>query len=103
MLVPISWLKDYVDIPADMPIEELAERLTRWFLDIEKDNNHFMVCTGGGTCAAACPYHALTLQNNTTDQREARAAALAKDVADLAVADRRLVALDLGDAHLQTI
>lgn len=36
-----------------------------------------MVCTGGGTCAAACPYHALTLENNSTEQREARVAALA--------------------------
>ncbi len=35
-----------------------------------------LVCTGGGTCAAACPYHALTLQNNSNDQREARIAAL---------------------------
>jgi heterodisulfide reductase subunit A-like polyferredoxin/coenzyme F420-reducing hydrogenase delta subunit len=41
-----------------------------------------MVCTGGGTCAAACPYHALTLQNNSTEQREARVAALAKLLAD---------------------
>jgi heterodisulfide reductase subunit A len=39
-----------------------------------------MVCTGGGTCAAACPYHALTLQNNTTDMREARVAALVKSL-----------------------
>ena len=37
-----------------------------------------MVCTGGGTCAAACPYHALTLQNNTTDMREARLVALSQ-------------------------
>ncbi len=37
-----------------------------------------MVCTGGGTCAAACPYHALTLQNNSTAQREARVAELAR-------------------------
>lgn len=37
-----------------------------------------LVCTGGGTCAAACPYHALTLQNNTVTQREARVAALVK-------------------------
>jgi heterodisulfide reductase subunit A-like polyferredoxin/coenzyme F420-reducing hydrogenase delta subunit len=36
-----------------------------------------MVCTGGGTCAAACPYHALVLQNNSNEQREARVAALA--------------------------
>lgn len=35
-----------------------------------------MVCTGGGTCAAACPYNALVLQNNSTDQREARIAFL---------------------------
>jgi len=35
-----------------------------------------LVCTGGGTCAAACPYHALTLQNNTLAQREARVAGL---------------------------
>lgn len=41
-----------------------------------------MVCTGGGTCAAACPYQALTLQNNTNDQREARVAALASQMAD---------------------
>ncbi|RJX35012.1 MAG: hydrogenase iron-sulfur subunit [Desulfarculus sp.] len=40
-----------------------------------------MVCTGGGTCAAACPYHALTQQNNTTAQREARVAALARGLA----------------------
>ncbi len=40
-----------------------------------------MVCTGGGTCAAACPYHALTLQNNSTAQREARVAELAKRLA----------------------
>lgn len=41
-----------------------------------------MVCTGGGTCAAACPYNALTLQNNTNDQREARVAALSRQMAD---------------------
>ncbi len=39
-----------------------------------------MVCTGGGTCAAACPYHALNLQNNTLAQREARVAALAREL-----------------------
>jgi len=40
-----------------------------------------MVCTGGGTCAAACPYHALVLQNNSNDQREARVAALSQQMA----------------------
>lgn len=40
-----------------------------------------MVCTGGGTCAAACPYQALILQNNTTEQREARISTLAKSLA----------------------
>jgi coenzyme F420-reducing hydrogenase delta subunit/ferredoxin len=40
-----------------------------------------MVCTGGGTCAAACPYGALTVQNNTTEQREARVAALSRKMA----------------------
>lgn len=39
-----------------------------------------MVCTGGGTCAAACPYHALTLQNNTNDMRENRVAHLVKSL-----------------------
>ncbi len=39
-----------------------------------------MVCTGGGTCAAACPYNALILQNNSTDQREARIAALSRQL-----------------------
>lgn len=41
-----------------------------------------MLCTGGGTCAAACPYEALTLQNYTNEQREARVAALAHHLAD---------------------
>ncbi|MGA1792102.1 MAG: hydrogenase iron-sulfur subunit [bacterium] len=41
-----------------------------------------MVCTGGGTCAAACPYQALVLQNNTTDQREALVGNLASSLAD---------------------
>jgi len=41
-----------------------------------------MVCTGDGTCAAACPHLALTLQNNTTAQHEARVAALAQRLAD---------------------
>ena len=41
-----------------------------------------MVCTGGGTCAASCPNHALILQNNTTLQREAQATALANRLAE---------------------
>ncbi len=41
-----------------------------------------MTCTGGGTCAAACPYHALVLQNNTTTQREARVSVLARELAE---------------------
>lgn len=41
-----------------------------------------MTCTGGGTCAAACPYHALVLQNNTTLQREARVSVLAGRLAE---------------------
>lgn len=39
-----------------------------------------MVCTGGGTCAAACPYQALTLQNNTNEQRESRVAVLSQQM-----------------------
>ncbi len=39
-----------------------------------------MLCTGGGTCAASCPYQALTLQNNTTDQREAHVASLSNQL-----------------------
>jgi len=41
-----------------------------------------MTCTGGGTCAAACPYHALSLQNNTTTQREARVTAVVRRLAE---------------------
>lgn len=41
-----------------------------------------MVCTGGGTCAAACPYQALMLRNNTNDQREARVAVLADSLTE---------------------
>ena len=36
MLVPISWLKDYVDIPDSLPVEELAERLTLAGLEVGK-------------------------------------------------------------------
>jgi coenzyme F420-reducing hydrogenase delta subunit/ferredoxin len=39
-----------------------------------------MACTGGGTCTAACPYHALNLQNSTREQREARVASLARSL-----------------------
>jgi heterodisulfide reductase subunit A2 len=39
-----------------------------------------MLCTGGGTCAAACPYGALVLQNNSTDQKEARIGALSRQM-----------------------
>jgi heterodisulfide reductase subunit A len=41
-----------------------------------------MVCTGGGTCSAACPHFALTVTNNTTAQREARVASLARNLAE---------------------
>lgn len=36
MRVPLSWLKDFVDIPADVLVEELAERLTLAGLEIGK-------------------------------------------------------------------
>ncbi|GAB4568960.1 MAG: phenylalanine--tRNA ligase subunit beta [Anaerolineae bacterium] len=36
MQIPISWLKDYVDIPEDMPAEVLAERLTLAGLEVGK-------------------------------------------------------------------
>ena len=36
MLISINWLKDYVDIPADMPAEVLAERLTLAGLEVGK-------------------------------------------------------------------
>lgn len=36
MLVPISWLKDYVAIPAELPVEALAERLTLAGLEVGK-------------------------------------------------------------------
>ncbi len=38
MLVPISWLKDYVDIPDSVAVEELAERLTLAGLEVGKIN-----------------------------------------------------------------
>ncbi len=39
-----------------------------------------LMCTGGGTCVAACPYKALVLQNNTTDQWEEHIGALARQL-----------------------
>jgi coenzyme F420-reducing hydrogenase delta subunit len=41
-----------------------------------------MVCTGGGTCAAACPHLALNIQTRPLSRREARAGALASRLAD---------------------
>ncbi|MDD2903188.1 MAG: hydrogenase iron-sulfur subunit [Syntrophales bacterium] len=40
-----------------------------------------MLCTGEGTCAASCPELALTLQNCTLAQHEARVTALARSLA----------------------
>ncbi|MBI9078056.1 MAG: hydrogenase iron-sulfur subunit, partial [Desulfatibacillum sp.] len=40
-----------------------------------------LICTGGGTGAAACPEQAMYLQNASTIQREAGAGALAKELA----------------------
>ncbi|MGC2432159.1 MAG: hydrogenase iron-sulfur subunit [Desulfobaccales bacterium] len=40
-----------------------------------------MLCTGEGTCAASCPEMALTLQNCTLAQHEARVTALAQSLA----------------------
>ena len=40
-----------------------------------------MLCTGEGTCAASCPEMALTLQNCTTAQHEARVTALVRSLA----------------------
>ena len=37
MKVPISWLKDYVDVK-DIPIEELAHKLTLAGLEVEEIN-----------------------------------------------------------------
>lgn len=39
-----------------------------------------LICTGGGTGAAACPEQAMYLQNSSTIQREAAASALAKEL-----------------------
>ncbi len=38
MLVPIRWLKDYVDLPDSVTVEELAERLTLAGLEVGKIN-----------------------------------------------------------------
>ncbi|MGH3446174.1 MAG: phenylalanine--tRNA ligase subunit beta [Nocardioidaceae bacterium] len=35
MRVPVSWLRDYVDLPADLPVAELANRLTMLGLKLE--------------------------------------------------------------------
>lgn len=39
-----------------------------------------MVCTGGGTCVAACPHNALTLQGRSFDQMEARVISLVRNL-----------------------
>ncbi len=35
MRVPVSWLRDYVDLPADLDVVELADRLTLLGLKLE--------------------------------------------------------------------
>ena len=35
MRVPVSWLRDYVDLPADVDVKELADRLTFLGLKLE--------------------------------------------------------------------
>ena len=35
MRVPVSWLRDYVDLPADLDVTELADRLTMLGLKLE--------------------------------------------------------------------
>jgi len=36
MRVPVSWLREYVDLPADLPAEDLAARLTAFDLKLEE-------------------------------------------------------------------
>jgi heterodisulfide reductase subunit A2 len=59
--------------PVSGPVEGLGHNVPR-MVDP-------MLCTGEGTCVASCPELALTLQNCTLAQHEARAAALAQSLA----------------------
>ncbi len=59
--------------PVSGPVEGLGHNVPR-MVDP-------MLCTGEGTCAASCPEMALTLQNSTTAQHEARVTALARSLA----------------------
>jgi heterodisulfide reductase subunit A len=60
--------------PVSGPVEGLGHNVPR-MVDP-------MLCTGEGTCAASCPEMALTLQNCTRAQHEARVTALAQSLAD---------------------
>ena len=44
MKVPLSWLKDFVDI--SLPLEDLAHRLTMAGLEVEEDTGHVSVTWG---------------------------------------------------------
>ncbi|MDI6853826.1 MAG: hydrogenase iron-sulfur subunit [Deltaproteobacteria bacterium] len=59
--------------PVSGPVEGLGHNVPR-MVDP-------MLCTGEGTCAASCPELALTLQNSTLAQHEARVTALAQRLA----------------------
>ncbi|MBM4274534.1 MAG: hydrogenase iron-sulfur subunit [Deltaproteobacteria bacterium] len=59
--------------PVSGPVEGLGHNVPR-MVDT-------MLCTGEGTCAASCPELALTLQNCTLAQHEARVTALAQSLA----------------------
>jgi len=58
--------------PVSGPVEGLGHNVPR-MVDP-------MLCTGEGTCAASCPEMALTLENSTLAQHEARVTALARSL-----------------------
>jgi heterodisulfide reductase subunit A len=59
--------------PVSGPVEGLGHNVARMVDPL--------VCAGDGTCVASCPEMALTLQNCTTAQHEARVTALARSLA----------------------
>ena len=63
--------------PVSGPVEGLGHNVPRMVDPL--------LCTGEGTCAASCPEMALTLQNCTTAQHEARVGSLARSLADTEV------------------
>ncbi|MGH3496859.1 MAG: phenylalanine--tRNA ligase subunit beta [Nocardioidaceae bacterium] len=66
MRVPVSWLRDYVDLPADVDVPELASRLTALGLKLEALESHGADVVGPLVVGRVLSFEAETHTNGKT-------------------------------------